>query len=752
MPPGAPPPPGSPPGPPFGGPPFGGPPPGPFGGAPPGPPGGSPPGSFGGPPGAPPPGSPPGGEGPPPEMFGQQGDFGSMDELPPGFVAAAGAPGGDMPPQAAMPQKMSALPYLSRALKLLSKHTGALVLLLTMMLVVSLAPFLVSASFGPLIQILGQAAQSDQMNWGEVWSRTGSLYDKPEPQRTYEFEDTLATPLSFATLFIIWAFASVFAVLLQLVQQWRMTRLEQTLDVEVQQQVYDHLQTLSLDFFTGAQTGGLMPRVLMETQSVQKFLTQVILSPLVDVISLVIALAYLLALSWQMTIVALILAPLAFLLFRFTMSRLEASANRMMMDNRDINAELEESISGMADIQVFNAQQKRSSRFNQAARAVANSTARMLIWMHVSNTSSQVYVAVSTAMVLLVGVVFGARFGLTLAGLIVFIGFVPAMFAPVQRVIMSYTTYQSLVPNIVSTYQLLDTRPTVIEKPGAQPLPPVHGNVRFENVVFGYSPQQKILNGISFDIKEGETVSLVGPIGCGKSTIMNLMLRFLDPEQGRITIDGHDISNVTFQSLRSQVSKLSQFPFFLKDTIRENVRLGKADAQDGEIMWACRTAHIHDVITDPNRMPQGYNTIVDVQVPSGGQKRLIALARCLLRSPEVLLLDEPTENLDADQRNRLIQVIREYAKDKQNRRTCVVISHDLNFIAAVSDRIIVLNHGLVADQGTHEELLSREGLYKTLYELKNIDPALLRKREDGASEMSASGAMMGMPGGMGMGM
>ncbi|HEX8175964.1 MAG TPA: ABC transporter ATP-binding protein [Pyrinomonadaceae bacterium] len=713
-------------GPPSGGPPFGP------------PDGGVPPGDW-------PPGPPP--DGPPAEMIAAgPDDFGSAEELPPGFMAAQGMPGGDGPPEAAMPQQMSAWPYLGRALKLLGKYKLQLGLSLVLMLVVSLAPFLVSASFGPLIQILGEAAA--QNTWDGVWSMPGSLYNKPEALREYVFEDYLATPLSFTTIFIIWALASILSVLLHLVQQWRMTLLEQSLDVEIQQQVYDHLQTLSLDFFTGAQTGGLMPRVLIETQSVQKLLTQVLLSPLVDVISLVIALAYLIGLSWQMTIVALILGPFAFFLFRFTMKKLESSANQMMMNNRDLNAELEESISGMADIQVFNAQARRSHRFNQAARAVANSTARMLIWMHVSNTSSQVYVAVSTAVVLLVGILFGNAFGLTLASLIVFIGFVPAMFAPVQRVIMSYTTYQSLVPGIVGTYQLLDTRPTVQEKPGAQALPTVHGNVKFENVTFGYTPQQKILNDISFEIREGETISLVGPIGCGKSTIMNLLLRFLEPEQGRITIDGYDISDVTLQSLRSQVSKLSQFPFFLKDTIRENVRLGKADAQDGEIVWACRTAHIHDVIT--TKFSQGYNTIVDVQVPSGGQKRLIALARCLLRNPEVLLLDEPTENLDADQRNRLIQVIREYAQDKQNRRTCVVISHDLNFVAAVSDRIIVLNQGRVADEGTHEELIKREGLYKTLYELKNVDPALLRKREDPASDMAASGMAMGMPGGMGM--
>jgi ATP-binding cassette, subfamily B, bacterial len=196
------------------------------------------------------------------------------------------------------------------------------------------------------------------------------------------------------------------------------------------------------------------------------------------------------------------------------------------------------------------------------------------------------------------------------------------------------------------------------------------------------------------------------------------------------------------------VSKLSQFPFFLKDTIRENIRLGRAEATDFEIEEACKLAHIHDVIVDRQRMPKGYDTVVDVQVPSGGQKRLIALARCLLRKPEVLLLDEPTENLDADQRNRLIQVIREYARE----RTCLVISHDLNFVAAVADRILVIDKGRIVDQGTHDELVQRGGLYQTLYQLKNVDPALLRTRGGdggGAQQPRPGGAIegMGMPGG-----
>ena len=557
----------------------------------------------------------------------------------------------------------------------------------------------------------------------------------------------LSTPLTFTTIFVIWTCAIVLRNVIDILRAWVDANLEQRLLIGLRQRIYEHIQSLSLDFFMGGQTGALMQRVLSETTAVQRLITQVLLTPLIDAIVLIVVIAYLLALSWQMTLVLFVLAPLTLLMFRFTTSRLQAGAMGINMSSRELGAELEETINGISDIQVFNAQPKRNERFREASRLAAKATASTTAWMSLSNSGAQIFISLTTALILLSAILLGAKWGLTFATAIVFMQMAPNLFTPVQQLISSYTMYQSLVPGIVSTYELLDTRPTVVERPDAIALPEVHGDITFEDVGFGYSPAQKVLNNLSFEIKEGETIAFVGPIGCGKSTVMNLILRFLDPQQGRILLEGKDISRATLKSLREQVSKLSQFPFFLKDTIRENVRLGLAGATDAEIEAACKLAHIHDVIVDPQRMPKGYDTVVDVQVPSGGQKRLIALARCLLRKPEVLLLDEPTENLDADQRNRLIKVIREYAKE----RTCLVISHDLNFVAAVADRILVLDKGQIADQGTHDELLNREGLYRTLYQLKNVDPALLRTRDGGAAQKpKVSGAPiegMGMPGG-----
>ncbi len=672
---------------------------------------------------------------------------GGLPDLPSGEPPMPGADGGKIRMKT-MP-RMNARPYLKRAFKLLGEHKAMVALSLLLSLIMFLLPFLAAAAFGPLIKLFGDVAKGG--DWNRVWTVTGSFYDRPAQTGEGGFSipfisDWLATPLSFTTIFIIWTCAIVLRNVLDIFRAWVDANLEQRILIGLRQKLYEHIQSLSLDFFMGGQTGALMQRVLSETTAVQRLLTQVLLTPVIDAVVLIIVISYLLALSWQMTLVLFVLAPLTVLMFRFTSGKLQQGAMGINLSSRDLGSELEETINGISDIQVFNAQPKRNERFRAASRIAARNTAATTAWMSLSNSGAQVLISLTTALILLSAILFGQKWGLTFASALVFMQMAPNLFTPVQRLISSYTMYQSLVPGIVSTYELFDTKPTVVEKPNAVALGEVHGDITFEDVVFGYSPTQKVLNGVSFEIKEGETIAFVGPIGCGKSTIMNLILRFLEPEQGRILLEGKDISDVTLNSLREQVSKLAQFPFFLKDTIRENVRLGRAGATDAEIEEACKLAHIHDVIVDPQRMPKGYDTVVGVQVPSGGQKRLIALARCLLRKPEVLLLDEPTENLDGTERNRLTLVIREYA----NERTCLVISHDLNFVAEVADRILVIDKGQIVDQGTHEELAAREGLYKTLYGLKNVDPSLLRSRGDGGGAKPAPGTPIGgmaMPGG-----
>ncbi|TFV58285.1 ABC transporter ATP-binding protein [Mycobacterium sp. PS03-16] len=624
-------------------------------------------------------------------------------------MGGPGGPGGLGKPS--LPRG-AAWQYIRRSLLLLRPLRGLVAVSVLLGLIVTALPFVTPAVWGPMIDIMGRVAGPGGGSLQDIWSASGPRASRPD--------GSISGPvLPFAGWLAIWAASLVLAQVLGFARAWVDAQVDWKLLTAIRQRVHDHLQSLSLDFFTGARSGALMQRIQVEAGGVQKLLTDCLIPPLIDAVVLVIALAYLLSLSWQMTVASLVLSPFALMALRYVGNKLQATTRQIMMSSRHLGGELEETITGIADIQVFHAEQRRSQRFAEASEAAAKNSAMMVVWLQASSRSTQIFVALSTALVLVVGIAYSNAFGLTFNSLIVFVGFVPTMFAPAQRIIDAYTTYRSVVPNVASTYELLDTKPTIQERPGAKQLDELHGNIVFEDVVFGYGDRQKVLNGVSFAIREGETVALVGQIGSGKSTIFNLLLRFLEPESGRIELDGHDIRDLSLRTLREQVSKLSQFPFFLKESIRENVRLARQHATDEEVEQACRLAHVHSVITDPLKLERGYDTVIDVQVPSGGQKRLIALARCLLRRPEVLLLDEPTENLDADQRVRIAQVIREYAAE----RTCIVISHDMDFIAGVADRIIVLDGGRVAAEGTHEELLARGGLYKQLYEAQNAAPA-----------------------------
>ncbi|MCU1698848.1 MAG: ABC-type multidrug transport system, ATPase and permease component [Mycobacterium sp.] len=603
---------------------------------------------------------------------------------------------------------------IRRSLGMLGAVRGLIVVLLVVGVIASALPYVSAAAFGPMMQVVADAGMSG--NLSGVWDLRGPLV-----ARENGVLSGVAGSVPFAVLLATWAVSLLLAQLMYLVNAWVGTKVEKVLVTDIRQRVHDHLQTLSLDFFTASRSGALMQRVTVESTGVQRLLTSCLLPPLIDTVVLLVAVCYLVALSWQMTVAALVLTPLALLVLKYAGRHVQAAVRRTMDEDRAMGAELEQTINGISEIQLFNAQSVRSKRFREVSDRAAESDASTVMWMQATANGSQVFIALSTVVVLLVGIGFSSSFGLTFASLMVFAGMVPTMFGAAQRVMGAYTTYQSVSPSAASTYELLDTRPTVQEHATAAALGEVHGNLVFEDVAFGYAAGQMVLDGISFSIKEGETVAVVGGIGSGKSTVYNLLLRFLDPQRGRILLDGRPITEVTIASLRDQVSKLAQFPFFTKDTIRENIRLARPEATDADIEAASENANVHSVIVDPTKMHDGYDTVVDVQVPSGGQKRLIALARCLLREPEVLLLDEPTENLDADQRARLTSVIRGYAKG----RTCLVISHDMDFIAAVADRILVIEHGRIAQQGDHRTLIAEGGLYKRLYEAQNVDPDLV---------------------------
>jgi ATP-binding cassette subfamily B protein len=259
-------------------------------------------------------------------------------------------------------------------------------------------------------------------------------------------------------------------------------------------------------------------------------------------------------------------------------------------------------------------------------------------------------------------------------------------------------------------FEFLDEKPTVAERPDAQRMPEIRGDVKFENIVFEYEPGRPALRGVSLEAEAGQSIALVGHTGSGKSTIINLLCRFYDPVEGRVLIDGTDIRDVTLDSLRSQIGIVLQDTFIFSGTIRDNIRYGRLDATDEEVEMAARAVHAHDFIM---QLPQGYDTEVQERgsVLSMGQRQLISFARALLADPRILILDEATASIDTETELK----IQEALKTLLTGRTSFIIAHRLSTIRH-ADNIIVLDHGRIVEQGNHDELMRKRGVYYGLIE------------------------------------
>jgi ATP-binding cassette subfamily B protein len=275
--------------------------------------------------------------------------------------------------------------------------------------------------------------------------------------------------------------------------------------------------------------------------------------------------------------------------------------------------------------------------------------------------------------------------------------------------VQQYNTYQQGQASVLKLRTLLETEPDVTEAPDATELPPITGEIVFDKVAFGYDPTVPVIHGVSLKIEPGETVAFVGPTGAGKSTLAKLIVRFYDPTEGRVLIDGHDLESVTLASLRRQLGVVPQEPFLFAGTIRDNIAFARPDASDDEVEEAVRTVGLTDLI---ERMPNGVDTIVHErgQSLSSGERQLIALARAFLAHPRVLVLDEATSNLDLQSETKIEAALDILLEE----RTAVLIAHRLS-TAMKADRIVVVDEGKIVEVGTHDELVARGGRYAEMY-------------------------------------
>ncbi|MBP6206328.1 MAG: ABC transporter ATP-binding protein [Nitrospira sp. UW-LDO-02] len=476
--------------------------------------------------------------------------------------------------------------------------------------------------------------------------------------------------------------------------------------------LFAHLQTLSVNFFSKRRTGELMSRLMNDVTVIQNVVTDTPIDAAKQVVTFIGGAGFLFAMNWQLCLLILVLLPLLVVVAKLFGRRLRALSTTIQDQTASVSTLVEEVIAGIRVVKSFVQTKREEQRFvTQVQTAMELSLRRATIMAWFVPTITFVTFA-SAAAVLWYGgrqVIDGTVSPGDLFAFVLFAGILIGPFGSAARVFAQIKEAQGAMQRV---FEILDTYAEIADAPGAVDLPPIRGHVRAEHISFAYDPRQPILSDLSFEAKPGELIAIVGPTGSGKTTIMNLLHRFYDPTAGRLTVDGHDVKDVRLDSLYRQIALVPQDTILFGGPIRDNIRYGREDASEEEMIAASKAAHAHEFIVG---FPDGYQTIVGEKGInlSGGQRQRVAIARAILKNPRILLLDEATSALDTES-ERLVQ---EALERLMVNRTTFVVAHRLSTIQR-ADRILVLNKGKIVEEGTHAALLEQRGLYHYLYTLR----------------------------------
>ncbi len=482
---------------------------------------------------------------------------------------------------------------------------------------------------------------------------------------------------------------------------------------DIRNEVFRHIQTLSLDFFNRWRTGDLMSRVLSDISQIEAATVTSATEIIPSILTLFSVIGYMLYLNWKLTTLSMIMLPLLFYLMERIGRDMRKVSKAQREKNADIASILQENIVGIRVIKAFTVEDREAKKFE------SESDASFWIAMReaaIHGTSTPVLTFIQSLAILAV-VWYGAyqvvNGSLSATSLIAFFTGIALLADPVSKLSKMNITIQRSMASAERIFEIQNIIPSVTDRPGAEKLDRIKGSVEFKNVSFIYDKGGTYaLNGVSASVKPGEVIALVGPSGAGKTTFANLIPRFYDPAGGAVRIDGKDIRDVTLYSLRSQMGIVPQETMLFLGSIGENIAFGKSGATQEEIIEAAKMANAHDFIM---KLPKGYDTFVGERgvMLSGGQRQRIAIARALLRDPRILILDEATSSLDTES-ERLVQ---DALEKLMKGRTTFVIAHRLSTVQ-IADRILVFKEGRIVEEGSHKELLAKNGLYKKLYEMQ----------------------------------
>lgn len=515
------------------------------------------------------------------------------------------------------------------------------------------------------------------------------------------------------TISILLFIAYLISTFLQYIVTYLGHKLGLNIETDMREELFNHVQSQSFRFFDNTQTGHIMSRITNDLFDIGELAHHGPEDFFIAVMTFFGTFAIMFTINVHLTLMILVIVPILVILIGYSNIKMSKTWSKMYDHIADVNAQVEDAVSGVRVVQSFTNEQYEKDLF--ATNNNRFRSAKLTAYRVMAFVNSNLYLVMRFAIlfVLVIGAWLSFNDELSYGELVAFVLYMNVLFNPIQKVSALLELYPKGMAGFKRFTELLDVEPEVENRPGAKEATDLTGDIAFNDVTFGYEKTQApILKNVSFNVKQGETIALVGPSGAGKTTISALIPRFYDVDRGSITIDGVDIRDFTKESLRQQIGTVQQDVFLFTGTLRENIAYGKLDATDEEIMRAAKQAHMEDFISE---LPEGYHTQVGERgfKLSGGQKQRIAIARMFLKNPPILILDEATSALDTETEMIIQKALNDLAKN----RTTLVIAHRLATIKN-ADRIMVVTKDGIAEQGSHDELIKQDGIFAHLHRIQ----------------------------------
>ena len=551
------------------------------------------------------------------------------------------------------------------------------------------------------------------------------LYLKPRPESTALRLQALLVRLGLpseggaglATLTLLYLASLIVSAALLSVQARTMLMTGQLVMRDLRQGLFAHLQRLDLAWFNRTPAGRVITRLTNDVEAVNELFTSGLVEILADVFLLGGIVAVLFSLDWRLALVAFSVLPFLILLSMWFRANARSIYREVRTRLAAINTFLQEHLAGMSVVQLARAEARVQGRFTEVDAAHRDVNIRGIFYYAVFYPAVELLTAAGLAALLLFGGIWSASGTVSLGVLVAFLQYVQRFYRPISDLAENYNVLQASLAAAERLHGLLETRPDVVEPAAPAAEPARAGSLAFDDVSFAYEKEQWALSGVSFTVRPGERLAVVGHTGAGKSTLVNLLLRFYDPQRGRVTVDGTNVRDWATPRLRRRFAVVLQEIDCFAGTVGENVRLGRRDIDDARIRWALDQVGAGDLLA---RLPSGLETQLGERGSglSVGERQLVAFARALVGDPEFLVLDEATSSVDPATEATIQKALLRLLEG----RTAVIIAHRLATVMGC-DRVIVLHHGRLVEEGTHAELLERGGVYRTLYELQLLGPA-----------------------------